>query len=134
MRFSRVDAQLWPAILGMCVEPGKMCMGEMMMIDRKGGLGLGAVGATLPLLHDKYGRNPSVLASSDAYVLSICTPTDDGRGKARVADQARQARAEPFAAQAAPSDRLTGAGLSPVSARFLPALSVAPGARAPSES
>jgi cytochrome o ubiquinol oxidase subunit 2 len=134
MRFSRVDAQLWPAILGMCVEPGKMCMGEMMMIDRKGGLGLGAVGATLPLLRDKYGRNPSVLASSDAYVMSICTPTDDGRGRARVADQARQARAEPFAAQAAPSDRLTGAGLSPVSARFLPALSVAPGARAPSES
>ena len=134
MRFAQVDAQLWPAILGMCVEPGKMCMGEMMAIDRTGGLGLRAARNTLPLLHDKHGRNPSVLASSDAFVMSICSPTNDGRDTAGVADPAGRLRAEHFAAQTMPSDRLIGAGLSPVSARFRPALSVTPGAPAPSES
>lgn len=121
MRFAKVEAGLWPAILNMCVEPGKMCMGEMMAIDRKGGLGLKAVRNTAPFLYDKHGRAASALATSDAYVLSICTPSDDGRAKEREAEQARRLRADEFAARTASSDRLTGAGLSRVSKLIPPA-------------
>ncbi|HWK48258.1 MAG TPA: ubiquinol oxidase subunit II, partial [Steroidobacter sp.] len=38
--FSRVDKQLYDLIVGMCVEPGKMCMHDMMSLDDRGGLGL----------------------------------------------------------------------------------------------
>ncbi|HEY9236259.1 MAG TPA: ubiquinol oxidase subunit II, partial [Phenylobacterium sp.] len=90
--FSQIDPMLWDAIVNMCVEPGKMCMGEMMSIDRRGGLGLEAAHNTAPLTYDKNGRRGStVLAAKDAYVLSICTPTDDGRGGAGV----QRAEAEP---------------------------------------
>jgi cytochrome o ubiquinol oxidase subunit 2 len=36
-RYATVDAQLYEAILGMCVQPSKMCMHHMMAIDDKGG-------------------------------------------------------------------------------------------------
>jgi cytochrome o ubiquinol oxidase subunit 2 len=37
--FSTVEDGLFNAILNMCAEPGKMCMSEMMHIDRTGGAG-----------------------------------------------------------------------------------------------
>ena len=37
--FSSVDPGLYGSILNMCAHPGKMCMGEMMSIDAKGGGG-----------------------------------------------------------------------------------------------
>jgi cytochrome o ubiquinol oxidase subunit 2 len=37
--FSTVDNGLYNAVLNMCADPGKMCMNEMMMIDKKGGGG-----------------------------------------------------------------------------------------------
>ncbi|WP_422664267.1 COX aromatic rich motif-containing protein [Steroidobacter cummioxidans] len=37
--FSTVDKQLYDLIVGMCVEPGKMCMHDMMALDQRGGLG-----------------------------------------------------------------------------------------------
>ena len=54
MRFGAVDGMLWDAILNMCVEPGKMCMGEMMAIDKQGGLSMASVRNTMPLVYDKY--------------------------------------------------------------------------------
>ena len=72
-----VEPGLWDAILGLCVEPGKMCMGEMMAIDRKGGLGLKAVHATAPLTYDKHARRgAAVFGAGDAFVTALCTPTD----------------------------------------------------------
>ena len=34
-RYARVDAALYPAILGMCVKAGQTCMADMMMADRR---------------------------------------------------------------------------------------------------
>jgi cytochrome o ubiquinol oxidase subunit 2 len=57
----------------MCVEPGKMCMDEMMRIDAKGGLGMAGANNTLPLQYDKYARRGTVMGPEPAYVASICT-------------------------------------------------------------
>jgi len=75
-RFASVDPVLFRAILNMCVEPGKMCMGEMAAIDAKGGLGLAGVNNVLPkaLAYDKFARRGAVLGPEPTYVASICTP------------------------------------------------------------
>ena len=107
MRFGAVQAGLWPAILGLCVEPGKMCMGEMMAIDRKGGLGLKAVHATAQLAYDKHARRgAAVFGSNDAFVTALCTPKDEPPAKAKVAEIPQPAFAAPT----------VGAGLSRISA------------------
>jgi cytochrome o ubiquinol oxidase subunit 2 len=109
--FAQVDPALWDAIVNMCVEPGKMCMGEMMSIDRRGGLGLEAVRNTAPLAYDKHARRgSSVLGAKDAYVLALCTPTNDGRGGITTAERAK---AEDLPVASGP---LVGAGLPRVSA------------------
>jgi cytochrome o ubiquinol oxidase subunit 2 len=77
LHYASVDEGLFDAVLNMCVEPGKMCMGEMMAIDKKGGLGLTAVHATWPLVHDKYARRgEAVLGSGASYVMAVCTPLE----------------------------------------------------------
>ncbi|MDQ0395340.1 ubiquinol oxidase subunit II [Labrys monachus] len=99
--YGAVDPGLFAAILNMCVEPGKMCMSEMSAIDAKGGLGLEAVGKTLPLTYDKYARRGAVFGPARSYVASLCTP-DDIRG------EAPRPVADPAAPNASP---LRGAGL-----------------------
>ncbi len=42
-RYASVEPDLFDAIVNMCVEPGKMCMHEMMHIDANGGLGKGGL-------------------------------------------------------------------------------------------
>lgn len=77
LHYGSVDQGLFDAVLNMCVEPGKMCMGEMMAIDKKGGLGLTAVHATLPLAYDKYARRgDAAFGSGESYVMAICTPLE----------------------------------------------------------
>ncbi len=39
-RFATVDPELFPRVVNMCVEPGKICMAEMMAIDKQGGADL----------------------------------------------------------------------------------------------
>jgi cytochrome o ubiquinol oxidase subunit 2 len=39
-RFGTVDPALYDAIAGRCVEPGTICVGEMMRIDAQGGRGM----------------------------------------------------------------------------------------------
>lgn len=74
-KFATVDADLFKAIVEMCVEPGKMCMSEMSAIDAKGGLGLAGVYNVLPLEYDKYTRRgTTALGPKKASVASICTP------------------------------------------------------------
>ncbi|MES1984163.1 MAG: ubiquinol oxidase subunit II [Pseudomonadota bacterium] len=75
-RFATVEAGLYDAALNMCVEPGKMCMNEMMHIDAKGGLGMAAVHNVRPLAYDKYARRGSVLGTNAGYVAALCTPGD----------------------------------------------------------
>ena len=112
MRFSNVDGMLWDAILNMCVEPGKMCMGEMMAIDKQGGLSMASVRNTMPLVYDKYagrGKSPAYFGSNDSYVMTICTPL---QAEAAAADRMRRAELDTVAGPTS-LERLTGQGLSP---------------------
>ncbi len=111
IHYGAVEAGLFDAVINMCVEPGKMCMGEMMQIDRDGGLGLTAVNTTMPLLYDKNARRGgAVFGSGESYVLAICTPTE-AEAAAVDADRRRQEQSLQMA-QTTPLHRLTGAGLS----------------------
>jgi cytochrome o ubiquinol oxidase subunit 2 len=85
--YGNVESGLYKAILNMCVEPGKMCMNEMMSIDAKGGLGLAGLRNLLPLQYDKYARRGTTPDAPRTYVASICTPddTDGSRGARRAA-------------------------------------------------
>jgi cytochrome o ubiquinol oxidase subunit 2 len=107
--FGGVEPLLWDAIVNMCVEPGKMCMSEMMALDAEGGLGLAGIRNTLPLAYDKYARRgPTVLGGQgEGYVLAVCTPQEaEEAALARI----RLSRAE-LLAPPRPIDPLRGAGL-----------------------
>ncbi|GHD15168.1 ubiquinol oxidase subunit II [Tianweitania populi] len=71
--FATVDPLLFNAIRNFCVEPGKMCMSEMAMIDAKGGTGLAGLNNLLPLTYDKDARRGSIFGSEPTFVANICT-------------------------------------------------------------
>jgi len=71
--YGSVDRDLYKAILNMCVEPGKMCMSEMMAIDANGGLGREGLNNTLPLAYDKYARRGAPLGVEPVFVAGICS-------------------------------------------------------------
>ncbi|HEY0938667.1 MAG TPA: ubiquinol oxidase subunit II [Steroidobacter sp.] len=68
--FSAVDAGLFSAILGMCVEPGKMCTHDMMALDERGGLGLAGVYNVARLAE---GQPRAVFGADQAHVIGLCT-------------------------------------------------------------
>ncbi len=96
--FASVDPQLFDAVVNLCVEPGKMCMHDMMSIDAKGGLGLAGVHNVRNLTYDKFAARGSGPVLDRRYVAAICaTP---------------MAPVEAAAALPVDSAPLTGAGLS----------------------
>ena len=73
-RYGSVDPGMFKAIVGMCVEPGKMCMHDMAAIDARGGLGLAGIDNVMPLMHDKLARRgTAVLGPAPVYVAGICS-------------------------------------------------------------
>ncbi len=111
IHYASVDEGLFDAVLNMCVEPGKMCMGEMMAIDKKGGLGLTAVHATWPLAYDKYARRgEAVLGSGDSYVMAVCTPLEAEKAAVDAARRRQELAAE--MTRSALTARVMGAGLA----------------------
>lgn len=75
-RFGATEPRLFDAIRNLCVQPGKMCMSEMMALDAKGGLGLAGLHTTLPLAYDKYSRrggNQAPFGEEPRFIASICT-------------------------------------------------------------
>lgn len=72
-RYAEVDPQLFNAVVNMCVEPGRMCMSEMMTLDAKGGLGRSGLAMTLPLPTDRLASSLTALGTGKTYVASICT-------------------------------------------------------------
>jgi cytochrome o ubiquinol oxidase subunit 2 len=75
-RFAATEPRLFDAIRNLCVQPGKMCMSEMMALDAKGGLGLAGLHTTLPLAYDKYSRrggNQAPFGEEPRFIASICT-------------------------------------------------------------
>jgi len=101
-RFAAVDADLFDRVLNLCVEPGKMCMHDMMAIDARGGMGLAGVHNVRELAYDKFGARGSAalpaLPSPARYVAETCTTP-----------MAVAKRPDPAPADARP---LTGVGLS----------------------
>jgi cytochrome o ubiquinol oxidase subunit 2 len=71
--YASVEADLYHAALNMCVQPGKMCMDEMMRIDAKGGGGMASINNVLPQARDKYARRDAPLTAPPTYVAAICT-------------------------------------------------------------
>lgn len=67
--FSAVDAELFNAVVGMCVEPGKMCTHDMMAIDERGGLGLAGVHNVARMVGD---RPRAVFGPDNAHVIGLC--------------------------------------------------------------
>ncbi|WP_316190012.1 ubiquinol oxidase subunit II [Bradyrhizobium sp. SZCCHNS2096] len=75
--YAPVDEELFPAILNMCVETGKMCTSEMMAIDAKGGMGLAGIRNTLPLTYDKFAARGAVFGPEPSYITGgVCLPGD----------------------------------------------------------
>ena len=87
--YASVDPDLFGAILNLCVEPGKMCMNEMMSIDAKGGLGLAGVRNTLPLQYDKLARRGAEFGFVLSFVACFCLVVEAAAASraARDADQ-----------------------------------------------
>lgn len=74
--FGTVAPALFDAILNMCVEPGKMCMSEMMAIDARGGLGIASASNMFPITYAKHSRGGTVFGGAPGYVVGICTPEE----------------------------------------------------------
>ncbi|MFC3213490.1 ubiquinol oxidase subunit II [Novosphingobium panipatense] len=81
IRFATVEPKLFDAVVDMCVEPGKMCMSEMMAIDARGGLGKAGIRNVQMLAYDKTGRQATLASTGNpneavrrelAWVRALC--------------------------------------------------------------
>lgn len=71
--FGEVERNLFDAVVNMCVEPGKMCMHDMMAIDAKGGLGLAGTYNVAALSYDKFaGRGTEGSRPTRMMVAAMC--------------------------------------------------------------
>lgn len=73
--FASVEPDLFDAIVNMCVEPGKMCMHDMMSIDASGGAGVAGINNVRELTYDKIAaRGTGDMARwSVRYVAALCS-------------------------------------------------------------
>ena len=79
MTFAQIDPMLFPRVVNMCVEEGKICMAEMMALDAQGGTGLAGTMNVTRLTYDKYerrGARTPVLGWEPFKVASFCTPEE----------------------------------------------------------
>jgi cytochrome o ubiquinol oxidase subunit 2 len=101
-RFSPVDSDLFDRVVNLCVEPGKMCMHDMMALDARGGMGIAGLYNVRQLSYDKFTARGRGETASDRYIAENCIlPEKLG---------ASLARAEPRPIDLRP---LMGAGLTP---------------------
>ncbi len=76
-RFASVEDGLFNAIVNMCVEPGKMCMHDMMMVDRRGGMGTAGLWGQDQLHYDKYAARGTRPFDPTRVAAAICaTPPE----------------------------------------------------------
>ena len=75
--YGNVDNTLYPKIVNLCVERGKMCMGEMMAIDARGGLGLDGLMLAHRLTYDKDGARGRMSSTGTYQLASLCVPGED---------------------------------------------------------
>ena len=72
-RFGAVEAGLFDAVVNMCVEPGKMCMHDRMMIDERGGMGVAGLWNLDQLHYDKRGPRGTMPFDPVLVAQSVCT-------------------------------------------------------------
>jgi cytochrome o ubiquinol oxidase subunit 2 len=111
MRFASVENGLFDRVVNLCVEPGKMCMHDMMAIDAKGGMGRAGLYNVRQLEYDKARARGTATELAAAtvgkpYVAELCT-NPDMLGKGVASALVRQVDLAP----------LTGAGLPRPGAR-----------------
>ena len=71
--YASVAPDLFDAVVGLCVRPGKLCAGEMAAIDAHGGTGRAGLLNVAALRYDKDGRvsvQPSVAGFANAPVMA----------------------------------------------------------------
>lgn len=81
--FATVDPQLFDAVVNMCVEPGKMCMHDMMSVDAAGGGGIAGIHNVQQVTYDKFAARGSteIARWSMRQVGAFCsTPMQSGIG------------------------------------------------------
>jgi len=71
-RFSAIDAGLFDRVVNMCVEPGKMCMADMMAVDMRGGTGMAGIHNVRPLVYDKFAGRGTGPAAGRKMVAATC--------------------------------------------------------------
>ncbi len=77
-RYASVATGLYDAILNRCVEPGKMCMKDMMAIDARGGLGRTAQAELVT--GPRYANLRDDAAPTWTYVQALACTTDNLTG------------------------------------------------------
>jgi cytochrome o ubiquinol oxidase subunit 2 len=76
-RYSAIAANLFELVVNRCVEEGRMCMGEMMAIDARGGLGVPGI-RNLTQLAPSVRERLGLADPASPYVASICSVSEFG--------------------------------------------------------
>ncbi|MBJ3777545.1 ubiquinol oxidase subunit II [Acuticoccus mangrovi] len=119
--YNGVAENLFDLIVNMCVDPGKMCMSEMMAIDARGGLGLAGIHNTLPLTYDKFARRgTAVFGNEPSYVQSLCTKEEAMAGLVERDGAPMRDRFTPLAGRGLP--RPGPSAMTPIRTSSLPDL------------
>lgn len=87
--FATVVPNLFQAVVNLCVEPGKMCMHDMMAIDQRGGAGLAGITNVRELSYDKFAARGSGDIVTNRYVGAFCASPLDDAERARPAAASR---------------------------------------------
>ena len=72
-RYSSVEPRLFQLIRDRCVEPGKMCMHDMMAIDARGGLGLAGINLLQPADGKGSPVRSALFGPKSTTVTGYCT-------------------------------------------------------------
>jgi cytochrome o ubiquinol oxidase subunit 2 len=72
-RFASVEPRLFDMVINLCVEPGKMCMHDMMARDARGGTGSAGTFNVRELSYDKFAARGSLPQAKTRYVAAACT-------------------------------------------------------------
>ena len=76
-RFAGVEAGLFDMVTNLCVEPGKMCMHQMMALDAQGGMGKAGLHNVRQLAYDKFGGRGTHAHGGKSFVGEICADKQD---------------------------------------------------------
>ncbi|PTS88348.1 ubiquinol oxidase subunit II [Sphingomonas sp. HMWF008] len=72
-RYAAIESGMFDRIVNLCVEPGKMCMHDMMAVDARGGMGMAGLYNVRALSYDKFAARGTGNTASDRYVAENCT-------------------------------------------------------------